>query len=206
LAIRNRSIIITLLAVAGLGAFGLGTAQEPGAKGREPGLYATFETSVGTFVIQLLEDKAPRTVENFVGLARGTKPWVDAKTGERVRRPFYDGLTFFGVTPNLAVRAGCPKNDGSSGPGYVIHDEISPELQFDRPGRVAMYTAKPNEGGSQFMITIRPALFMNGKFTIFGQVVEGLDVVEQIARAPVDDNGRPREDIVIRKVTLERVR
>jgi peptidyl-prolyl cis-trans isomerase A (cyclophilin A) len=206
LAIRTRSIVIAL-AVAFAAALGFGTAQlTTGSKARAPGLYAAFETSMGTFVVQLYERKAPKTVENFVGLAKGTIPWVDPKSGEKVQLPFYDGLLFFHITPNLAVRTGCPANDGTGGPGYTIPDENSTDTAFDRPGRVAMYAAKPNEAGSQIMIILRPAPFMNGKFTIFGQVVDGLDVVARIARVPTDDAGRPTQEIKIRKVTIDRVK
>ena len=180
---------------------------------REPGLYVTFEVVEGTnpktqvpmgkIVCRLFEKESPVTVENFTALARGTKAFTDPKTGQRVKRPLYNGLTFHRVIPNFMIQGGDPLGTGMGGTD-VIKDEFDPSLTFDRPGRLAMANAGPNTGSSQFFITERPTPHLNQRHTIFGQVIEGQDVVEKIARVPRGANDRPNVPVVMKRVTIER--
>lgn len=146
-------------------------------------LRVRFHTSLGTIGAVLYEDKAPRTVANFVGLATGSSAWIDPKTGGEVERPFYDGLVFHRVIPEFMIQFGCPLGRGTGGPGYRFADEFAPGLRHDRPGMLSMANAGPNTNGSQFFITEVPTPWLDGKHAIFGEVVEGLDLVATIARA-----------------------
>ena len=160
-------------------------AADPLAK-QPPGLYAVFETSMGRIVCRLFEKEAPKTVANFVGLSEGTKEWTDPKTGQKVTRRFYDGLTFHRVIPDFMIQGGDPLGNGTGGPGYRFEDEFHPTLHHDQPGRLSMANAGPGTNGSQFFITEVPTPWLDNKNTIFGQVVEGMDLVKPIARAPKD--------------------
>ena len=172
---------------------------------RPDGLYTNISTSVGDITLKLYEEQAPVTVKNFLGLATGRKSWVDPKTQQRVSRPLYNGLTFHRVIPGFMIQGGDPTGTGMGGTD-VIKDEFVPTLKFDQPGRLAMANAGPHTGSCQFFITEGPRLptHLNGKHTIFGQVVEHQDVVEQIARVPKDRNDKPDVPVVIKKVTFER--
>lgn len=156
-------------------------------------LYVRFNTSMGTLVAQLFEDKAPRTVANFVGLAMGTVEWMDPREHEVVSRPFYDGLVFHRVIPEFMIQFGCPMGTGTGGPGYRFRDEFGPGLNHDRGGLLSMANAGPNTNGSQFFITEVPTPWLDNKHAIFGEVTEGLELVEKIARA---GNGRVRMESV----------
>jgi peptidyl-prolyl cis-trans isomerase A (cyclophilin A) len=170
----------------------------------KPGLYAKFETSLGSFTCELFPDQAPKTVENFVGLATGAKEYLDPQTGQREKGNFYDGLTFHRVIPDFMIQGGCPLGSGTGGPGYKFEDEFGPGLAFDRPGRLAMANAGPNTNGSQFFITVVPTDWLNNRHTIFGQVTEGQDVVEKISRVARDRQDRPRTPVVIQALRIER--
>ncbi len=152
----------------------------------QDGLYAKIHTSQGDILLQLFYDKTPLTVINFVGLAEGTLNLggADKPTG----KPFYDGLTFHRVIKDFMIQGGCPLGTGTGGPGYTFPDEIVPELRFDRPGLLAMANAGPGTNGSQFFITHVPTPHLNGKHTIFGQVVEGQEVVDSIRQGTVIEN------------------
>jgi peptidyl-prolyl cis-trans isomerase A (cyclophilin A) len=170
------------------------------------GYYAAIVTDFGTIVFELYEKQAPKTVKNFVDLALGKKEWVDPKTGKKVKKPFYNGLIFHRVIPNFMAQTGCPKGDGTGGPGYEFEDEFYEGLVFDRPGRVAMANRGPNTNGSQIFITVVPTPWLNMKHTIFGQVVRGLDVVEKIVSVPRDYRDKPLSPIYIRKVLVKRIK
>jgi peptidyl-prolyl cis-trans isomerase A (cyclophilin A) len=170
------------------------------------GYYAAIVTDFGTIVFELYEKQAPKTVKNFVDLALGKKEWIDPKTGKKVKKTFYDGLIFHRVIPNFMAQTGCPKGDGTGGPGYEFEDEFSDDLLFDRPGRVAMANRGPNTNGSQIFITVVPTPWLNKKHTIFGQVVRGLDVVEKIVSVPRDYRDKPLSPIYIRKVLVKRIK
>jgi cyclophilin family peptidyl-prolyl cis-trans isomerase len=189
------------------------TAQPPAgsqpASTREPGLYAIFNTSMGTITAKLYEKEAPLTVRNFVALARGTKPWKDA-SGARVTKPLYNNITFHRVIPGFMIQSGDPTATGSHDCGITIKDEILPTLKFDQPGRLAMANiGAPNSGGCQFFLTetanrgLDPAPGNSG-YTIFGQVVEGQDLIGKIARVPRDRNDKPRTPVRLISVTIKR--
>ena len=172
---------------------------------REDGLYATLSTSMGDITLKLFEKESPITVKNFVDLAQGRKAWTDPKTGQRVRRPLFNGLTFHRVIPGFMIQGGDPLGNGTGGTD-VIEDEYHPSLKFDIPGRMAMAnTGQPRTGSCQFFITDGPTPHLNGRHTIFGQVVEGQAVVANIARVPKGAQDKPATPVVIKKVTIERV-
>jgi peptidyl-prolyl cis-trans isomerase A (cyclophilin A) len=165
---------------------------------------ATFDTSEGTFTAKLFDDKAPNTVANFVGLADGTKEWTDLKTGEKVKRPFYDGLIFHRVIDGFMIQGGCPMGNGMGGPGYRFADEFGPGLRHDRDGLLSMANAGPNTNGSQFFITLAATPWLDNKHAIFGEVVEGQDVVKKIGKTRTGAMDRPAKDIVIRSVKIQK--
>jgi peptidyl-prolyl cis-trans isomerase A (cyclophilin A) len=145
-------------------------------------IFATFQTSAGDIVIKLLPEKAPKTVENFLGLAEGTREWKDPRSGQMVKKPLYDGTVFHRVIPDFMIQGGDPLGTGTGGPGYKFGDEIGPDNKFDRPGLLAMANAGPNTNGSQFFITEVPTPHLNRGHTIFGEVVKGGDLVAKIVR------------------------
>jgi peptidyl-prolyl cis-trans isomerase A (cyclophilin A) len=197
---RRIALLITLLPASILPA----QQAQPTPPAREPGLYATINTTMGAITVKLFENEAPITVRNFVDLARGRKGWIDPKTGQKVYRPFYNGVTFHRVIPGFMIQGGDPTGTGAYNPGFTIKDEFHPSLKFDVPGRLAMANAGPNTGNCQFFITEVPTPHLNGAHTIFGQVVEGLDVVKQIARVPRDANDKPRTPVRITSITFQR--
>jgi len=165
---------------------------------------AILKTTLGTIKIKLFKDKTPKTIENFVGLATGTKEWTDPKTGEKVKgKSLYEGTIFHRVIPDFMIQGGDPLGRGTGGPGYRFEDETHPTDQFDKPGILAMANAGPNTNGSQFFITVKPTPWLNGKHTIFGEVTEGMDVVLKISQAPRDAMDKPKTDIKIESVTIE---
>ncbi len=171
---------------------------------RTPGTYAVLETSLGSIVCRLFEAEAPNTVANFVGLAEGTKEFRDPQTGQKIKRPFYDGLTFHRVIPGFMIQSGCPLGNGTGDPGYRFADEFHSSLRHDRPGKLSMANAGPNTNGSQFFITVAATPWLDNRHTILGEVVEGQDIAVKISDVPRDRKDRPREPVVIRKVRIER--
>lgn len=169
----------------------------------KPGLYAVFETTLGDITCRLFPEKAPKTVDNFVGLANGTKESTDSKTRQREKKRFYDGLIFHRVIPNFMIQGGCPQGTGTGGPGYKFEDEFSKDLGFDKPGKLAMANSGPGTNGSQFFITLAPTDWLNQHHTIFGEVVKGQDVVEKIGAVPRDRQDRPQTPIVMKAVRIE---
>lgn len=170
-------------------------------KGR---LMVRFETSHGTFEAELYDKRTPRTVANFVGLARGVRPFKDSKTGAIVARPFYDGLTFHRVIPGFMIQGGCPEGNGRGGPGYKFGDELYPTLKHDSAGVLSMANSGPNTNGSQFFVTDVPTPHLDGRHTVFGRVTTGLDVVRKIARVSRGAGDVPRAPVVMKKVTIFR--
>ena len=167
-------------------------------------LYATMKTSMGEIVIRLFEDRAPKTVANFIELATGTKAWSDPKSGQQVKRPLYNGTIFHRVIPNFMIQGGDPLGIGSGGPGYRFPDEFHPELRHDKPGILSMANAGPNSNGSQFFIIHQATPWLDGKHSVFGEVVKGHDVVEAIGNAPRDARDKPLTDIVLTEVVFSR--
>jgi peptidyl-prolyl cis-trans isomerase A (cyclophilin A) len=168
-----------------------------------PTTYATLVTSLGSIRVRLLPDHAPQTVENFVGLATGSKPWRDPRSGEERKEPLYDGTIFHRVIPEFMVQGGDPLGTGTGGPGYKFGDEVKGGPSFTKPGYLAMANSGPNTNGSQFFITEAPTPWLNGKHTIFGEVIEGMEVVNTIARVPRGANDRPREDVRLEHVEIQ---
>jgi peptidyl-prolyl cis-trans isomerase A (cyclophilin A) len=173
-----------------------------GLSGSGP-LTAKIETTLGTFTCELYEKQTPITVANFVGLARGVRPWKDPKTGQWVKKPYYDGLIFHRVIPNFMIQGGDPLGVGTGNPGYRFADEIVPELKFDKPGLMAMANAGPVTNGSQFFITDSKPEYLNGRHTIFGQC-EPLSLVTKIANVERGPRDKPATDVVMKKVTISR--
>jgi peptidyl-prolyl cis-trans isomerase A (cyclophilin A) len=167
-------------------------------------LTATLRTNQGTIVIRLFPDHAPKTVRNFVELAEGGRQWTDPGTGQATTQKLYDGTIFHRVIPDFMIQGGDPLGSGRGGPGYKFADEIHPDLRFDRPYLLAMANAGPGTNGSQFFITVAPTPWLNGKHTIFGEVVQGADVVDVISRLKTGSQDRPVEDVTVDSVTIER--
>jgi peptidyl-prolyl cis-trans isomerase A (cyclophilin A) len=168
-----------------------------------PGTYATFTTSEGTITCILFEKDAPETVANFIGLAEGTKDWTArSKKGPKL----YDGTIFHRVIPQFMIQGGDPEGNGMGGPGYKFADETkgSPH-NFKEPGKLAMANAGPNTNGSQFFITVTDTGWLTGKHTIFGEVVEGYDIVEKISKVSRDGMDRPKKPVVLESVTITRI-
>ncbi|HEY2987862.1 MAG TPA: peptidylprolyl isomerase [Candidatus Binatia bacterium] len=163
-----------------------------------------MKTSMGDIVLVLFEDQAPKTVANFVGLATGTKEWTDPKTGQPVKRPLYNGTVFHRVIPDFMIQGGDPLGRGTGGPGYRFGDEFSPDLKHSKPGILSMANAGPNTNGSQFFITVKPTPWLDGKHTIFGEVVKGQEVVSAIVNTPRQPGDRPVKDVVINEVVISR--
>jgi peptidyl-prolyl cis-trans isomerase A (cyclophilin A) len=169
-------------------------------------MYATFETTEGTIVCRLFEKDAPKTVANFTELAEGKREWTHPTTKKKSSDRLYDGTIFHRVIPDFMVQGGDPQGTGTGGPGYQFEDETkgSPH-KFDKPGKLAMANAGPNTNGSQFFITATETSWLTGKHTIFGEVVEGQDVVNKITAVPRGRNDRPSKDVVLKKVTIAKV-
>ena len=157
-------------------------------------IFAAFETTEGKFKVKLFADKTPKTVENFVSLADGTK------TG----KPFYDGTVFHRVIPDFMIQGGDPQGTGRGGPGYQFADEFHKDLKHTKPGLLSMANAGPNTNGSQFFVTVAATPWLDNKHSIFGEVVEGYDVVEKISRVPRGAQDRPNKEVKINSVKIER--
>ncbi len=165
--------------------------------------YARIVTNMGTIKIRFLSKEAPKTVDNFVKLAKGEQRFVDTE-GKKATRPFFNGLTFHRVTPKLGIYSGCQWGTGRGWPGYYLFDEKPSESVFDRPGKVAMakLSANDNRFGSQFFITTAADERLNKKYTIFAEVDSGMDVVEKISRVPTDTMMKPKNPVKITSVEI----
>ncbi|MDR8407920.1 peptidylprolyl isomerase [Nonomuraea sp. 3-1Str] len=172
-------------------------------------LIANLQTNHGTVKVELFPNQAPKTVRNFVELAEGNREWTHPGTGEKSTGKYYDGTIFHRVISGFMIQGGDPLGQGIGGPGYEFDDEIHPDLYFNRPYLLAMANAGVRFGkgtnGSQFFITVVPTPHLNGRHTIFGEVVEGQDVIDSIAKTRTGRNDRPVEDVVLESVTIERV-
>jgi len=168
-------------------------------------LNAHFTTSEGSFTVRLFDEGAPATVANFVGLADGTKEWTDPKSGQKVKRPYYDGLLFHRVIAGFMIQGGDPLGTGTGGPGYKFADEFSPKLRHGKAGILSMANAGPNTNGGQFFITLAATPWLDNKHSVFGEVVEGMDVVEKIGSAPTSKPGdRPVKPMTVETVTIRK--
>jgi peptidyl-prolyl cis-trans isomerase A (cyclophilin A) len=168
-------------------------------------LHAHFTTTEGDFTIQLFEDKVPQTVANFVGLAEGTKEFTDPKGGQKVKRPFYNGLVFHRVIDGFMIQGGDPLGTGTGGPGYKFADEFHATLRHTKAGILSMANAGPNTNGSQFFITLAPTPWLDNKHSVFGEVTGGMDVVEKIGGIATSKPGdRPLKPITVTSVEIRR--
>ncbi len=173
---------------------------------RQPGTYAILDTTEGTIVVRLFENDAPVTVKNFIELAEGTREWSHPTTREKSNKPLYNGTIFHRVIPDFMIQGGDPTGTGMGGPGYKFQDETkgSPH-SFDKKGKLAMANSGPGTNGSQFFITVAPTTWLTGNHTIFGEVVEGQDVADKISKVPRGGQDKPKTDVVLNSVKIERV-
>ena len=173
---------------------------------RTPGLYATLLTNQGTIVCRLFEKEAPKTVENFVQLAEGKRDWKDSVSGKKGPGPLYSGTIFHRVIPDFMIQGGDPTGTGMGGPGYRFEDETkgSPH-KFDKPGKLAMANSGPGTNGCQFFITVAATPWLTGNHTIFGEVVEGQEIVTKISLVPRSGQDKPHKPVVLESVVIERV-
>ena len=169
-----------------------------------PGTYARFVTNEGSFTVHLFDQEAPRTVENFVGLAEGSKQWSDPRTNQKVQKPYYDGTIFHRVINGFMIQGGDPLGQGIGGPGYNFADEFHPKLRHNKAGILSMANRGPNTNGGQFFITLAPTPHLDDRHAVFGEVVDGMDVVSKIGGTKTGDRDRPVKDVVIQQVTIER--
>jgi len=164
---------------------------------------ATFVTNKGSFTVTLMPEHAPKTVENFVALATGGREWTDPRDGQAKSEALYPGTIFHRVIDGFMIQGGDPTGTGMGGPGYRFEDEVpAGGPTFNQVGRLAMANAGPGTNGSQFFVTVAETPWLNGKHTIFGQVTEGYDVVEAIAKLPVGGQDRPSDDVVLERVDI----
>ena len=172
---------------------------------RQPGTYAIFNTSEGKIVVVLFEKDAPKTVANFIELAEGSREWTHPVTNKKSSDKLYDGTIFHRVIPDFMIQGGDPAGNGMGGPGYKFEDETkgSPH-RFGQKGKLAMANAGPNTNGSQFFITVAPTEWLTGKHTIFGEVVEGQEIVDKISTVPTGGQDKPRKPVVIESLVIER--
>ncbi len=177
--------------------FGLGGVKKSEHKEDIDRLKVKFETNLGEFTAELYAKECPETVWNFVNLAEGRQE--TKKAG-----PFYDGLVFHRVISGFVIQGGCPQGTGTGGPGYKFGDECMPELRHNSEGILSMANAGPGTNGSQFFVTLGPTPHLDGRHTVFGKVIEGMDVVQKIGNVPTQMMDRPREDVVMQKVTIIR--
>lgn len=178
----------------------LATSLSAFAKGKDK--IAVIETTEGKITVKLFDKKAPKTVENFIGLASGKKAWTDPSGKPMKNKPLYNGTIFHRVIDGFMIQGGDPQGTGAGGPGYQFEDEFTPNDNFDHPGILAMANAGPNTNGSQFFITVAPTQYLNGRHTIFGEVIKGMDVVNKIAKAAKNQVDRPIKDIKIKKIKV----
>ncbi len=170
-------------------------------KGKD--MFAIFETSMGKFKIKLFSEKVPKTVQNFVDLAEGNKK-IEGPAASRSNKPFYDGLIFHRVIDGFMIQGGDPLGSGMGGPGYKFEDEFDKSLTHSKEGILSMANAGPNTNGSQFFITLGPTPHLDRRHSVFGEVVEGMDIVRKIGKTEVGPMDRPKKDVVIQSVKIER--
>jgi len=168
-------------------------------------LYAHFTTSEGNFTARLFDADVPNTVANFVGLADGSKEWTDPRTNRKVKQPYYDGTVFHRVIGGFMIQGGDPLGQGTGGPGYTLNDEFSQKLRHGKAGILSMANRGPNTNGGQFFITLAETSWLNDKHSVFGEVVEGMDVVTKIGTTATSKPGdRPLKPITIQSLVIEK--
>jgi peptidyl-prolyl cis-trans isomerase A (cyclophilin A) len=196
---RKRLILLSIILLSSLT---LWSQAKPGAASGNP--TAVIDTTAGKLTCVLFQDKAPIGVANFIGLATGTKDWTSPITHQKKHGvPLYDGTIFHRVIPNFMIQGGDPMGTGTGDPGYQFKNETSPDLKFDRPGRMAYANAGPDTNGSQFFITEIAYPSLNGGYTIFGQCDEAsVTLVKEIARMGRDSNDKPYKPVKINHITI----
>ena len=168
-------------------------------------LYAHFTTSEGNFTARLFDEATPKTVANFTGLADGSKEWTDPRTGQKVTKPYFNGTIFHRVIDGFMIQGGDPLGQGTGGPGFTFADEFNPTLRHSKPGILSMANRGPNTNGGQFFITLAATPWLDDKHSVFGEVVEGMDVVKKIGSTATSKPGdRPVKPITIESVTIEK--
>lgn len=171
-----------------------------------PGIYAVFHTSEGDITCRLFEKVAPKTVANFVDLAEGKREWTHPTSNKKSSDKLYNGTIFHRVIPQFMIQGGDPAGTGFGGPGYKFEDETKNSPHgFDKPGKLAMANSGPNTNGSQFFISVAPTPWLNGNHTIFGEVVEGQNVVNKISEVERDRSDKPRKPVVIESLEIQRI-
>ena len=168
-------------------------------------LYAHFTTSEGDFTARLFDAETPKTVANFTGLADGSKEWTDPRSGRRVKQPYFNGTIFHRVIEGFMIQGGDPLGQGTGGPGYTFEDEFHPKLRHTKAGILSMANRGPNTNGGQFFITLAATPWLDNKHSVFGEVVDGMDVIKKIGTTPTGKPGdRPVKAITIESVTIEK--
>jgi peptidyl-prolyl cis-trans isomerase A (cyclophilin A) len=168
-------------------------------------LYAHFTTSEGNFTVRLFDAETPNTVANFAGLADGSKEWTDPRSGRKVKQPYFDGTTFHRVIEGFMIQGGDPLGQGTGGPGFTFADEFNPKLRHSKPGILSMANRGPNTNGGQFFITLAATPWLDDKHSVFGEVVEGMDVIKKIGGTATSKPGdRPLKPITVETVTIEK--
>lgn len=178
---------------------------DPSASKYGPGVYAHITTNHGLMIARLFDKEAPKTVQNFVGLAEGKKQWTDPRTGRLVRRPYYNNLTFHRIIPGFMIQGGDPEGTGTGGPGFTFEDEFNPKLRHGKAGMLSMANRGPNTNGGQFFITLGAPTHLNDKHSVFGEIVEGMDVLRAIGKVPTQPDDKPVKPVVMKSVRIERV-
>src|SRR5215216_4536786 len=158
-------------------------------------LYAHFTTSEGNFTARLFDSETPNTVANFTGLAEGSKEWTDPRSGRKVKQPYFDGTVFHRVIEGFMIQGGDPLGQGTGGPGYTFADEFHPKLRHSKAGLLSMANRGPNTNGGQFFITLAPTPHLDDRHTVFGEVVDGMEVVSRIGKATTGERDRPISDV-----------
>ncbi len=168
-------------------------------------LYAHFTTSEGNFTVRLFDAETPGTVANFTGLADGSKEWTDPRSGRNVKQPYFNGTVFHRVIEDFMIQGGDPLGQGTGGPGYTFADEFNPKLRHSKAGILSMANRGPNTNGGQFFITLAATPWLDDKHSVFGEIVEGMDVVKKIGSTATSKPGdRPVKPITIETVTIEK--
>jgi peptidyl-prolyl cis-trans isomerase A (cyclophilin A) len=167
-------------------------------------VYAEFVTSEGSFTVRLYDQEAPATVDNFIGLAEGTKEWTDPRTNQKVKQPYYDGVIFHRVIEGFMIQGGDPLGQGIGGPGYSFPDEFHPAVRHNKAGILSMANRGPNTNGGQFFITLGPTPHLDDKHSVFGEVTDGMDVIRRIGSTRTGEHDRPVTDIAIQTIRISR--
>ena len=196
-----KSIVLALTVLVPAAALADGKMMKAATEGKD--LYATFNTSEGTYVVKLFSKDAPKTVANFVGLVTGEKEWKDPKSGaKQTGKPLYNGTICHRIIPDFMIQCGDPLGQGVGGPGYQFEDEFQSGRKFDKVGILAMANAGPNTNGSQFFVTVSTPSHLNNHHTIFGEVISGYDVVEKTSKVKTAGGNKPAKDVVIKSIEI----